>query len=238
MTTEDDSFHTPSQLVRWQVLFDGVPETALDPSVHYTFYKDTLQEGDSIHFSVATHNVSDYNMDSLLIHYWIVDQNRGLHQISSHKYRKHPAGDTLVSSFNFCTTGLSGLNSLWVEVNPNNNQPEEYHFNNIGNIYFDVTADKINPLLDVTFDGVHILNGDIVSAKPLIEIMLKDENKYLLMNKTIDTSLFNVFIQNPGAATANRIYFRSSSGIENMRFYPASSSANNTCRIDIMETSQ
>jgi hypothetical protein len=232
MVTEDDSFHTPSQLVRWQVLFDGVPETALDPSLRYSFYKDTLQEGDSIHFSVATHNVSEYNMDSLLIHYWIMDQNRNIHQISSHKYRKHPAGDTLISSVNYCTSGLTGLNSLWIEVNPNNNQPEQYHFNNFGNIFFTVKPDKINPLLDVTFDGVHILNGDIVSAKPLIEIMLKDENKFLLMSNVSDTSLFNVFIQNPGASSANRIYFRNSSGQENMRFYPASSSSDNKCRIE------
>jgi hypothetical protein len=232
LVTKDDSFKTPSQLIRWQVLFDGVPETALDPSIHFSFHKDTLQEGDSIRFSVATHNISDYNMDSLLIHYWIIDQNRNVHQIFSHKYRKHPAGDTLISSVNYCTTGLSGLNSLWIEVNPNNNQPEQYHFNNIGDIYFKVNADKINPLLDVTFDGVHILDGDIVSAKPMIEMRLKDENKFLLMNNISDTSLFNVFIQDPGASSAQRIYFRSSSGQENMRFYPASSSSDNKCRIE------
>jgi hypothetical protein len=231
LKTEDDSFHVPTQLVRWQVLFDGVPETALDPSIHYSLNKDTLQEGDTINFSVATHNVSDYNMDSVLIHYWIMDQNRNIHPISFHKYRKHPAGDTLITSAKLCTTGLAGLNSLWIEVNPNNNQPEEYHFNNIGNIYFTVTPDKTNPLLDVTFDGVHILNGDIVSAKPLIQIMLKDENKYLLMNNINDTSLFNVFIQYPGASSATRIYFRSSSGEENMRFYPSATSSNNTCTI-------
>jgi hypothetical protein len=37
-------------------------------------------------------------------------------------------------------------------------------------------------MLDVTFDGMHILNGDIVSAKPFIKISLKDENKYLALD--------------------------------------------------------
>ena len=36
----DDSFHTPTQLKRWQVIYDGVPETALNPSIHFAFHKD------------------------------------------------------------------------------------------------------------------------------------------------------------------------------------------------------
>jgi len=63
----DDSFHTPAQMKRWQVIFDGVPETALDPSLHFSFYKDTLQEGDVMRFSTAIHNISEFDMDSLLI---------------------------------------------------------------------------------------------------------------------------------------------------------------------------
>ena len=49
---------------------------------------------------------------------------------------------------------------------------------------FYVRSDKVNPLLDVTFDGVHILNRDIVASKPHIMIKLKDENKWLLLNDT------------------------------------------------------
>ena len=36
----------------------------------------------------------------------------------------------------------------------------------------------------MTFDNVHILNEDIVSAKPHILIKLKDESKFLLLNDT------------------------------------------------------
>jgi hypothetical protein len=49
--------------------------------------------------------------------------------------------------------------------------------------------------MDVTFDGVHILNGDIVSAKPKIVITLKDESKFLALD---DTSLVTVFVKYPG----------------------------------------
>ena len=83
------------------------------------------------------------------------------------------------------------MNTLFVDVNPNYDQPEQHHFNNFLFRNFYVKPDKKNPLLDVTFDGVHILNRDIVSPKPHIQIKLKDEAKFLLLN---DTALSSVQI--------------------------------------------
>ena len=94
----DDSLHTPAQLKRWQVLYSGVPETALDPSLHFVFHADTVQEGDKIYLSTATHNISNYPMDSLLIKYWIVDKNHVVHNLGSFRRRPHPAGDVLIDS--------------------------------------------------------------------------------------------------------------------------------------------
>ena len=233
----DDSLRTPSQMIRWQVLFTGMPETALNPSLHYSLKRDTVNEGENVTMSIATQNISEYNMDSLLISYWVIDHNRVMHNKIYHHCRKHPSGDILIDSITFPTIGFGGLNSLWVEVNPINptkgvyDQLEQYHFNNIAQIPFFVKQDNINPLLDVTFDGIRILNGDIVSAKPTIEIRLKDENRYLALN---DTSIFKVFIQYPNEYAARRIYFNSN-GIEQLSFYPAAL-PNNTCRIEYKPT--
>ena len=73
---------------------------------------------------------------------------------------------------------------LYVEVNPDDDQPEQYHFNNFAFGQFAVKADSLNPLLDVTFDNVHILNHDIVSSKPNILIKLKDEAKWNLLDSS------------------------------------------------------
>jgi hypothetical protein len=62
-------------------------------------------------------------------------------------------------------------------------QPEQYSFNNLTALNFTVIPDKRSPQLNVTFDGVRILNGDIVSAKPEISIQLKDENKYIALKR-------------------------------------------------------
>ncbi len=228
---KDDSLHTPGQMIKWQIMYEGVPETAINPIHQYIFYSDTLQEGEEIFFSTATENISPYDMDSLLISYKIYDN--GLEKwLMQKRLRPHPAGDVLIDSLYAPTTGLSGINSIWMEVNPlntssgNYDQPEQYHFNNIGEFYFFVMRDKVNPVLDVTFDGVHILDGDIVSAKPLIQISLSDENEYFILT---DTSSFRVWIEYPGGSPVE-IYFWENNQ-EKMRFIPASL-PNNKCRIE------
>lgn len=228
--TSSTQTQTPAQLKRWQVIYHSAPETALNPSAHFTFYKDTLDEGDSVRLSFATENISDYDMDSLLISYWIVDKDRQIHQLGSHRCGKHPKGHILIDSIAVTTKGIPGHNALWIEVNPNNDQFEQLHINNIGEISFYVKSDNTNPIMDITFDGVHILDGDIVSARPEIQISLNDENPFIIMNEIQDTSSFKVFIKYPNQYEAKRIFF-TSSGLEIMRFIPADQS-NKTCKIE------
>jgi hypothetical protein len=104
-----------------------------------------------------------------------------------------------------------------------NTQLEQYHFNNIVMQRFYVGSDRINPLLDVTFDGVHILNGDIISAKPQILIRLKDENQFLALNDTAD---FKVFLKRPSQALPQPVNWP----INEMFFTPAVL-PNNSCKI-------
>jgi hypothetical protein len=52
------------------------------------------------------------------------------------------AGDTAVIRANIATSSLSGLNNLYLDVNPGNNQPEQTHFNNFLYKDFAVQADQ------------------------------------------------------------------------------------------------
>jgi hypothetical protein len=223
----DEVNRTPAQMDRWQVLHAGIPEAALDPGKHFVFRADTLQEGQDLMFSTAITNISDYDMDSLLVRYWIVDENRQTHPISYPRQAPLPAGQSLIDTVQFSTRALLGNNTFWIEVNPDNDQLEQYHFNNIGSLPFYVERDKANPLLDVTFDGIRILDGEIVSPNPQIRITLNDENQFLLLN---DTSLVKVFMQTPLQPEPQRVYFIQD-GQEMMRFFPASL-PDNTCIIE------
>ena len=159
------------------------------------------------------------------------DKNRNRHNLSVLKLDSLRANRSLIASMTIDTTlGLAGENSLWVEVNPFDtlHQIEKYHFNNLGEVKFKVNRDNINPILDVTFDAIHILNGDIVSGKPLITIQLHDENKFLALN---DTSKFKVYLRKPGSSTNELISFQTPAYGAAMRFTPAVL-PKNSCRID------
>ena len=124
------------------------------------------------------------------------------------------------------TRNYPGSNTIFVDVNPNNAQLEQYHFNNVLFKNLFVKADNFNPLLDVTFDGVHILNKDIVSAKPHILVNLKDESRFLALS---DTAYIKVQVRFPDGSLRN-YYFG-----DTMRFTPANlSTGNNTATIDFL----
>ena len=225
---KDDSLNTPPQLDRWQVIYTPVPEAAINPPMGYTINDTILQEGDNLKIHLPIQNISEYPFaDSLLVTYWVEDADRINHPLSS-KLKKRPfaPGEVIIDTIALLTTNYRGNNALWVEVNPINqtkSQLEQYHFNNIIRIPFNVSMDKINPLLDVTFDGIHILNSDIVSAKPSILVQLKDENQFLALN---DTNDYHLFIQPPSSSVAQRIYFGST-----LTFTPAVL-PNNSCKIN------
>jgi hypothetical protein len=225
---KDDSLHTPPQMDYWQVFYTPVPEAAINVNKGYAINKDTLQEGENVIINLPIQNISNYFFnDSLLITYMLEDANRVTHLLPSIlKKRLLAPNEIIIDTIKLNSIGYPGNNALWVEVNPINqkkSQLEQYHFNNIIRIPFTVQQDKINPLLDVTFDGIHILNNDIVSAKPIILMQLKDENKFLAMN---DTASFKIFIQKPNSSIAERIYFGAY-----MNFIPAEL-PNNSCKIN------
>jgi hypothetical protein len=224
---KDDSLNTPPQLDRWQVIYAPVPEAAVNPPLGYVLGNSTIQEGDNLNVLLPIQNISEYAFtDSLLVTYKIEDVNRVMHPLPD-KLKKKPfnPSEVIIDTISVSTENYPGANVLWVEVNPvgrPRSQNEQYHFNNIARIPFNVTTDHINPLLDVTFDGVHILNNDIVSARPSILIKLKDENQFLALN---DTNDFKVFIKSPSSSIAQRVYFGPL-----MSFIPAML-PNNSCKI-------
>jgi hypothetical protein len=187
---------------------------------------DTLLEGQEVKFAVDVRNISEYPMDSLLISYWIEDVNRVKHFIPYARQDSLRTSDVIRDTITFSTVGYGGINSLWMEVNPYINgtlvtdQLEQFHFNNLLQVPFYVDGDDVNPILDVTFDGVHILNGDIVSPESELLISLKDDNPYLVMNDISDTTLFGIYLTDPNGIQ-KRIPFVDGNGNTVMQWIPA-----------------
>jgi hypothetical protein len=225
----DNQFRTSPQLKWWYVLYDEAPECAINPKKGFQAINDSLQEGDKVTFILPIENVGVKPFtDSLVCTYWIEDAQRNLHVLPDRRKAKpFNAGAIIMDTIKVDTYLYPGENALWIDINPPQNakyQKEQYHFNNIARYPFKVTRDVTNPLLDVTFDGVRIMNGDIVSAKPHILVNLKDENKFLALN---DTSAFKVFLKRPSDPSDVRVFF---AGNE-LKFIPAQLPGN-SCKIE------
>lgn len=222
----DSSGFTPAQIDRWHVLYTPVPEAALNGAGGYTWLPgDSLQEGAELTVAFDIDNISDWDMDSLLVNYWVENDDHNLIPITYPRQDSLRIGQTIRDTLTLATDDLVGMNSLWVEVNPYSNsgqtdQPEMYHFNNMGQIPFNVQSDNENPILDVTFNGYHILNGDIVDPKSEILITLKDENDIYIMNAESDTALFGLYLTYPDGVQ-HRLNFRNALGEPLMEWIPA-----------------
>lgn len=220
--------NTPAQVDRWHVLFDPLPEAAIDGSNLYTWTaNDTLKEGETVDFAVDIKNIFSLDMDSILISYWVEDQYQIKHPIPYMRQDSLRVNEVIRDTITFSTVGLGGINSLWVEVNPYINgslyvtdQPEQEHFNNLLQIPFYVIADDKNPILDVTFNGNHILNGDIIDPNSEILITLKDDNDFLIMDNVSDTALFGIYLTYP-SGDIKRIPFIDGQGNTVMQWVPA-----------------
>jgi hypothetical protein len=224
LESQNEQFRLMPQLDFWRINYHGLPDAAINPNIQYSFYKDTLQQGDKAKITLGVENITGLNMDSLLVKFSTIDNNN-VERVSYARYKPLAAGQSLIASSEMVTTGLSGNQKLTVEVNPNNDQAELSHYNNIAQTQFFVQRDNKNPLLDVTFDGQHILNGDIVSPSPSIIIALKDENKYLALT---DTAIFQVSLKSPDGSI-NRVWLDGG----NARFFPAlSADRDNRARIE------
>ena len=224
MYNQDKVQGTPYQLRYWRLNYTAVPEGAVAPNILYVM-KDTVNQGELIDFKLAFKNISPTAFDSLLkVNIIITDRNNVPHPISLPRRKALISGDTLVISYQIDTRNYPGGNTLFVDVNPNNDQPEQFHFNNVLYKDFFVRPDNFNPLLDVTFDAVHILNKDIVSAKPHIIIRLKDESRFLALS---DTSLIKVQVRYPDGSLHSYNFG------DTMRFTPANlTTGENTASID------
>ena len=227
MFNKDDRNLTPQQLTYWRINASLAPEGAVAPNILYSMSADTVDQGEKIDFKLAFKNISQTAFDSLLkVKLIITDRYNVPHPINIPQRKALVAGDTLTVSYKIDTKDYPGSNTLFIEFNPDNHQPEQLHYNNILYKEFYVREDNYNPLLDVTFDGVRILNKDIVASKPNVLIKLKDESRFLELK---DTSLMKVQVRFPDQ-TIREYHFGDS-----MVFIPANLSANgeNTASIEM-----
>jgi hypothetical protein len=232
MKNYDKANLTPYQLRYWRLIGDMVPEGAIASNIKYAF-KDSIEVGEKLNFTIAFKNVGDvaFSKDSIAVKLQVIDRNNVTNTIAVPRIKKPPVGDSTTFNVSIDTKSFSGTNTMFADINPDNDQPEQFHFNNFLYKNFYVNGDKTNPLVDVTFDGVHILNGDIISAKPVIHVKLKDESKFLALN---DTAGIYLQLHYPDG---NVRRFNYNNNSDTLRFTPANlSNGDNSATVDFTPT--
>lgn len=236
LSTLDSTNYDPYQLNYWRILYDAVPEGALVPNVNFQKTADTIDAGKDFAMMIPFKNIGDADFeDSISVYRNVVNASNNTYPYETIRIKPLKVGDTAninltIPSLTANDAGLYtnysalvGLNELNVDVNPpaeSGYQTEYTHVNNF--IYSPLYISKENNStdLDVTFDGIHIMNNDIVSATPNIFIKLTDESKYLLLK---DTSSISISLQYPDG-TVRKMYYN---GNDTLSFSPAKDSANN-----------
>lgn len=217
----------PPQLRRWTVQYEGVPEGTVNTQLsgQAQLVIPEKQEGQPVNLKVVFQNISSKPfVDTIGVRVRLRNGNGREQMIRVPALRALAPNDTgSVIISNLSTVGWGGSNSLQVFFNPQY-QPELLYTNNSLDVPFTVKADRVNPVLDVTFDGVRILDGDIVSPTPAISVVLRDDNKFLLKS---DTTGLNLTLSKVGSnEPARRISFASGEA----RLSPAT--ANSPLRVD------
>ncbi len=219
--------NVPPQLKRWTVLYEGVPEGTLSAQLsgQSQLTIPEKQEGEKVNLKVVFQNISNKTFaDTIGV------RVRLRNAIGRQQYIKVPTlralgpndtGSVILKDIS--TIGWAGDNSLQVFFNPQY-QAEQIYTNNSIEIPFKVKGDNINPLLDVTFDGVRIIDGDITSPTPAISVVLRDDNRFLPKQDT--TGLLITLSKQGSTEPPTRVNFADGKA----RFTPAT--ANTPLRID------
>jgi hypothetical protein len=220
----DSVYRTPNQFGKWRVTYQPAAEGTMNTQREFVFYKEQIDQGDSLQITFSFDNISDVAFDSLPVSFSIVDANRQVKYSSAESGQRLEGNDFTIINRKIPTNNLSGINTLNIAVNGNQNIPELDLINNYLSLGFNVKEDHSSPVLDVTFDGYRIMNGDFVSPTPVIKLMSKDDNQFKLQD---DTSTFILFLKRPGNFDYERIPMSSPKVI----FKPATT-ANNAASIE------
>jgi len=178
----------------WRVNYKEIPEAIYESSELLEFNRASLDQGEEMSFQAEIANIINTDMDSMLVRYTLVNSSNNATETFT---RNAPLLGLEKNRIEFKQSTLEmnpGNYQFIAELNPVNDQREQYHFNNFAITAFNVERDKINPLIDVTFNGIHIDNGAIISATPKINITLRDENKYLILD---DINSFQIVLNHP-----------------------------------------
>ncbi|MFD2202450.1 C25 family cysteine peptidase [Shivajiella indica] len=189
-TMEDQESTAPAQLDKWQVNYSGVPEGVL-------IFKNkesqvNLQEGQESVLNFEFTNISKFDfLDSIVVQWKFNNTTKRVFETFSKKIPAVKIGESHEFSIPFNSVGRGGNIQVEVFANPRIIMEQTFRNNQLDlGVYYVVNPDNTSAILDVNFDGVYIMDGDIVSPTVMITSVLKNEKSLILKKDTLGIELF------------------------------------------------
>ncbi len=197
-------------LSSWNLGVTSPAELTTSPQF-FSLSKKIIQEGELLNINFSIHNVGISRADSFSILLFTNDSGSN-RVLQTYPVTSLNAGDSIQFQYQYNSKGRRGNNAFIVSIDPDSKVTELYKSNNILSIPYTVLPDTVKPLLDLTFNGVRVMDGDYVSATPEVSIKFYDNNtSSLTLN---DTSNFKIQLN------TKQVYFNDPSLIQ---FIPGSS---------------
>lgn len=209
MSNQDSITAKPYQLQKWSVEYDAVPEGAVAPNLYFnipdsagiatSFANDTLKGG------IAFKNISKTNFDSLTVKLILRNERLGnTYTFNLPKTKVLLAGDTVHVNFAQNIAALPQDNyNLYLVVNENANQPEQYFFNNFIYKYVYLKTNLIVPVQLLNFTAQSKGNAVQINWEVANEINMAN---YVVEHSSNGTSFNNIALVNAKAITGNIDY--------------------------------
>ncbi|UYZ59629.1 putative type IX secretion system sortase PorU2 [Hymenobacter latericus] len=203
----DSVNRTAPQLKQWLVTYTPLPEGVVrrdHPTLPANVYAPAKLSADAassgfLDIPVKFENVSAVDFPERLWAKATVREtaaNGQSKEVELQSARVLKADSVATYVFRLDVRTFKGEGAVRIQVN-SRQVPEQYYFNNELNLSFQSPNTSVPPVVDVAFDGVHILNGDIVSARPEILVDVKYEDKRRPID---DPSKVQVFLTRPNQA--------------------------------------
>jgi len=173
------------------------PPAELLPDNNSFIGTDTVvQEGDSVRFSINYYNVGFIDAP-VQINTWYSNIDGKVKIFASDTVNTPLEIDSFANSVvRFSTAGLRNSKvqadtiTLFFETSLAGNKNEIFSYNNTALTKFVVQGDTVQPLMNITYDGIAINNGDFIQANPKIQLQFLDDSR-MVINDTNNIKVYS-----------------------------------------------
>jgi len=171
--------------------YSGVPELGTNYQ-SVSLSSDTLYVGKTSALNFYVYNAGDSRADSVKVRVSIMMSDSTVQQIYETVVDTINSESNRLISVNYTAGGGTASRQFIINIDPDNKINEVYKDNNIFIKPFTVMADSSPGSVKVTFDNKEIMEGDYISAKPVIRIELNDPTLLAIS----DTSALTISLNN------------------------------------------